>query len=192
MAVADEVAVTSGGTANSATGARLADDLAAAQALPLQLRRGALTMFSHVPADRFSEGKLVYVSDDLSFDTVDRRTQGVSSILINDINIELSGGGEAIAVWGLSPQSSWQQGNVAKPESQLGKVLFRHALTPGVSIRVTRPSEYWPVTYDPSSGWIYVGLDSGVPNRAIEFVSACVVGLREGQVCGLWLHPEFQ
>jgi hypothetical protein len=36
-----------------------------------------------VHADGFLEGRLIYVSSDLSFDTLDRQTPGASSILIN-------------------------------------------------------------------------------------------------------------
>jgi hypothetical protein len=111
---------------------------------------------------------------------------------LNDINIELSEDGEVVGIWGLSPQSSWQRGYVAKPESQSGRLRLLDTLTPGVSIRVTQPGDYWPVIYDLSSGWLHIGPGESEPDQAIEFLSGCVLGLRERQICGLWLHPEFQ
>jgi hypothetical protein len=147
-------------------------------------------MFSVDYSDRFSEGKLVYVSSDFSFDTLNCQTQFFSSVLINYIQIEFSMDNESIAVWGLSPQSSWRRCHVAKPESQPGRLRLLEALLPGVSIRI---ADYWPMIYDTSSGWLYVGQDEKEPiDQSIEFLSGCVAGLREDQICGLWLHPEFQ
>ena len=145
-----------------------------------------------VHADAFLKGKLIYVSNDLSFNTLDRQTQGVTSILINDINIDLSEDGEAVAIWGLSTKLSWQQGYVEKPESQPGRLRILDTLTPGVSIRVTQLGNYWPVIYDPSSGWLRIGPEESVSDQAIEFLSGCVLGLFKKEICSLWLHPEFQ
>lgn len=76
------------------------------------------------PNDGLSEGKLVYLPDDLSFDTIKRKTSGVSSVLVNDINIEFSEDNEAVAIWGLCPHSSWRKGSVPKPISQPGRLRF--------------------------------------------------------------------
>jgi hypothetical protein len=149
-------------------------------------------MLTFIPNDRLSEGKLVYRPNDLSFDTINRQTSGVASVLVNDINIEFSEDCEAVAIWGLCPHSSWRKGSVSKPVSRSGQLRFEGGLTPGVSIRVTRPGEYWPVTFDPSSGWLHIGQETLTDDQAIEFVEGCIVILREGKIIGLWLHPDYQ
>jgi hypothetical protein len=149
-------------------------------------------MFSPIDTNEFLKGKLIYMSSELAFDTLDRQTPGVSSVLVNYINIELSEDGEAVAIWGVSPQSSWQRGNVVKPKSHPGRLQFMNTFIPGVSIRATQPGDYWPVIYDLSTGWLRIGREGSAPDVAIEFLSGCVLGLRDAQICNLWLHPEFR
>lgn len=149
-------------------------------------------MLTFLPNDRLLEGKLIYLPNDLSLDTINRQTQGATSILVNDINIELSEEGEVVAVWGLCPHSSWRKGSVPKPNSQSGRLRLDEDIIPGVSIRVTSLGEYWPVTFDSSSGWLHVGQETLANDQAIEFVEGCIIILREGQIVGLWLHPDYQ
>jgi hypothetical protein len=149
-------------------------------------------MLTFIPNDRLSGGKLIYLSSDFSFDTINRQTSGVTSLLVNDINIEFSEDYEAVAIWGLCPRSSWRKGSVPKPVSQSGRLRFEGELTPGVSIRVTRSGENWPVTFDPSSEWLHIGQETLAYDQAIEFIEGCIVILREGEIIGLWLHPDYQ
>ena len=145
-----------------------------------------------IPTGQLSDGKLVYVPSDFSFDTINRRISSVTSLLVNYINVDFSVDRKAVAIWGLCPQSSWRQGCVTSPDSQSGELQLQEDLTPGVSIRITRLGEYWPVTYDLSSGWLCVRQEKIMPDQAVEFVAGCVVGLQKEKICGLWLYPEFQ
>ena len=149
-------------------------------------------MFTFTLANQLLEGKLVYISDDFSFDTINRQIPGATSVLVNDIQIEISIDRLAIAIWGMCPHTTWQQGRVPKPISKIGRLWFEGDLTPGVSIRVTRPGEYWPVTFDPSSGWLHIGQETLADDQAIEFVEGCIVILREGEIIGLWLCADYQ
>jgi hypothetical protein len=149
-------------------------------------------LFTFTLATQLLDGKLVYVPDDFSFDTVNRQVPGATSILVNDIQIEISIDHLAIGIWGMCPHTTWQQGSVPKPTSKIGRLWFEGELKPGISIRATRPGKYWPTTFDPSSGWLHVGHDTLADDQAIEFVEGCIVDLRGGKIIGLRLHPARQ
>ena len=156
--------------------------------LSIQIR--LVKMFRSTVANQLLEGKLVYSADDFSFDTINRRIPGATSVLVNDIQIELSIDHLAIAVWGMCPHTTWKKGHVFKPMSKLGSLWFEGDLTPGISIRVTQPSEYWPVIFDPHSGWLNIGHGLLADDHAIEFVKGCIVTLRGGEIANLFLQPE--
>ena len=81
-----------------------------------------------IPTGQLSDGKLVYVPSDISLDTINRRISGVASLLVNYINVDFSVDHKAVAIWGLCPQSSWQQGHVTNPESQSGELQLQEDL----------------------------------------------------------------
>ena len=149
-------------------------------------------MFRSTAANRLLDGKLVYIAEDYSFDTIYRSTPGATSILVNDIQIEISIDKLVVAIWGMCPHTTWKEGHVYKPTSMVGNLWFDEELTPGISIRVTQPNEYWPVIFDPHSGWINIGNGLIENDFAVEFVKGCVVSLREGKVASLFLHPQIQ
>jgi hypothetical protein len=144
-----------------------------------------------IATNKKTQGKLIYVSQDLSFDTKNRKDSIGASILINDINIEFSDKNEAVSVWGLCPQSSWKEANIKKPFKKVGKIKSFEKLTPGISIRQNPSDQYWPVLFDQRSGWLYLG--EKITNNLtenIEFIEGCVVGLQDGKIMCLWLKPE--
>jgi len=147
-------------------------------------------MFKFALTNQILEGKLIYISDDFSFDTINRQISGVTSVIVNDIQIDISIDHLVIAVWGICPHTVWQPGHVPKPVSQIGRLWLEKDITPGVSIRVTKLSEYWPITFDQFSGWLRVGQDALKGDQSIEFIEGCVAILREGQIVGLCLHPN--
>ena len=77
-----------------------------------------------------------------------------------------------------------------KPVSRVGKLWLEEKLIPGISIRVTPPGEYWPVTFDSASGWLAIEKEILVSYSAIESIEGCIVILRAGEIVGLRLHPD--
>lgn len=148
-------------------------------------------ILSMVSANRVKPGKVVYLVNDLSFDTLDRQESGIYSVLINDINIDFSENFEANAIWGFSPSTAWRQGHVETPQGCFGRLQMHVGQCPGVATRITASDQPWPVTFDKLSGWLYIGLEKTESDAKVEFLSGCVVGLSSSTVCGLWLHPEF-
>lgn len=149
-------------------------------------------MFRFTPSNKISEGELIYVPEDFSLDTINRNISGVASVLINDVQIEIGADHLMIAVWGICPHTTWRQGDVSVPMSQRGSLWFEGDLTPGISIRVTQPGAYWPVTFDSSSGWLHIGQEIIAHDQAIEFVEGCIALLREREMVGLYLRPDYQ
>ncbi len=160
--------------------------------LPLFIQVDLLKMFRHTIANHPLDGRLVYIPEEFSLDTINRKILGVTSVLVNDIQIEISIDRLAIAIWGACPHPKWKKGKLNKPISQIGKLWFDGDFTPGVSIRVTKSGEYWPVTFDPTSGWIHLGKERLADDQTIEFVEGCIVVLRDDEIVGLWLHPDYQ
>ncbi|MEX1827892.1 hypothetical protein [Luteibacter sp. CQ10] len=135
-------------------------------------------------------GKLIYRSDEFSLDTLDKPAGGTSSLLVNDIQIECSEEGEMMFVWGLCPHSSWREGTVHVPDRELGVLRLTEQLLPGTSKRITASTERWPVVFDPSNGWLRIGLDDDPDQFVVEFADGCVAALDGRGLTRLWLRPE--
>src|SRR6185312_3647868 len=80
-----------------------------------------------------------------------------TSILINDLNLEVDEAGRVIAVWGLCPHTRWTETRLIAPPTETG-VLFAisdRPLLPGVSVRLDT-AKYLPTYVDRSTGWVRV------------------------------------
>src|SRR5687768_2012252 len=95
-------------------------------------------------------GRLVYRRAEHSFDVEPRPTAGVSSLLVNDVQIEVDEDGCLMYAWGFCPQESWSIGVVDQPEAIIGRLQYVETIIPGVSKRLN-PHGRWPTTHDPRS-----------------------------------------
>jgi hypothetical protein len=141
------------------------------------------------PAGTISKNVLVYREDEHSFDIVPR-PDNFTSLLINDLNLELNEQGRVTSVWGLCPYTTWESAKLNPPAAKFGNVLYvtESPLAPGVSIRLSR--DRWPVFVDASSGWVHVdgGSQAG---SAIEILAGVVLEIDgPNGLYGIWLKPE--
>ena len=139
-----------------------------------------------------SEGTLIYRSAEYSFDTVDRQRDGFTSIVLNELQLEVDDSGRVTAVWGYCPHTSWQKESVPLPRVRRGSLTYVGDMVPGVSIRANRSKQQWRVRYDAMSGYISVST-GGVPKEieAVEFISGCYAAVDDqGTLVCLWLKPQ--
>jgi hypothetical protein len=139
-----------------------------------------------------SGGRLVYRNDEQSFDFQGMRPNGVASLLVNDLQLELNEAGLVLYVWGLCPRATWLPAQNEPPvfqrrtlSAQLGE-----GIVPGVSKRISGEAA-WPVHENTVSRWICVGDPGAVGHHdsGIEFAAGCVAVLRRDTLVSLWLHP---
>jgi hypothetical protein len=137
-------------------------------------------------------GRLIYRYSERSFDVEplpDKR--GIASLLVNDVQIEIDEDVRLIYVWGLYAHESWTPAKLSPPTAKLGSLRYiDRILVPGVSRRLNADNR-WPVSYDASSRCLCVGEASG-EDDAIAFAPGAIASLREGELIGLWLHPDIR
>jgi hypothetical protein len=134
-------------------------------------------------------GRLVYRSSDRSLDTELKPQGSFSSLLVNDVHIEVGEDGRLIYVWGYCPHESWTPARFDPPAAKLGLLQYvSGALVAGVSKRLNA-SNRWPVSYDPSSQWLCIG-DESIQGEMVAFAPGAIAALSEGHLAGLWLHPD--
>lgn len=135
------------------------------------------------------DGTLHYDPSSLAFATLPLR-ETFTSLLVNDVQLDVDDAGRITFVWGLCPHQSWVRRSLVPPTSMGGVLGVRGAsLVPGVSVRVNK-EERWPVAVDPDSGWVCLGDWSIKAARHVAFAPGAVASLVDGDLVALWLHPE--
>ena len=134
-------------------------------------------------------GKVLYYNvSDYAF-YVSPTQENFSSILVNDINLEVNPHGLVTSVWGFCPYMNWIASVLEPPQAEIGEIRFVGAspIKRGVSTRLGR--ERWPVFADKSSGWLHlVGTATGA--RAVAIMTGVIIELDERRnICGIWLKP---
>jgi hypothetical protein len=142
------------------------------------------------PSGRIPNNMLVYRPEDYSFDVEPLPEETFTSVVVNDISLEVSSFGIIVSVWGLCSHLKWQPAKLTPPKATLGEVIvvrddpFRR----GVSIGVN--DEYWPVFADTESGWVkIVGNCKGAVFVEVLRGAILEIGSSE-QLCAVWLKPE--
>lgn len=134
-------------------------------------------------------GRLVYRRSEHSFDVEPRPERGVTSLLVNDIQIEIDPDGRLIYVWGLCPKESWRPATLDTPIVKPGRLQYVGGeVVPGVSKRLNA-GQRWAVNHDPSSQWLCIG-DKSANGEKIAFAPGATAVLKEDELVALWLHPE--
>jgi hypothetical protein len=147
--------------------------------------------FHKSPAShRTANGVLVYRPDEYSFD-VEPTPAGFTSILVNDLSLEVDRSGRVVSVWGLCPHPGWQRAELSPPPADV-RDIFVVADTPlqgGISQRLN-PEQGWSMLADSESGWVCVtsGRTGGL---YAEILPGVVLDLDdEGKLCAVWLRPQ--
>ena len=115
-----------------------------------------------------------------------------TSILVNDLNLEVDDTGRVISIWGICPYTQWKRASVTPPVADLGEafVISETPLQRGVSTRMN-PQSRWVTFADPASGWICMKSEN-VPDSAIKILSGVILETSHGgHLCSIWLKPEY-
>jgi hypothetical protein len=136
--------------------------------------------------------KLIYRADEFSFDIEPTPIGGFTSILVNDLNLEVDDAGRVISLWGLCPYTQWKRSSLISPVADVGKAAYVTSQVPlkrGVSMRIN-PRQRWSIFADPGSGWVCVR-SGNTPDFATEIFSGIILETSEGgDLCSIWLRPE--
>lgn len=133
---------------------------------------------------------LIYREKEHSFDVETAPENSFSSILVNDLHLEIDEDNQVIYVWGLCPLSSCQV-TEKYPQNYLSGSLIlttNEKLIPGVSYRIN--ANRWLVHMNKTNGWICIGDPCFEKRILIEFASNCIAVLEERELKAIWLRPR--
>jgi hypothetical protein len=135
---------------------------------------------------------LVYRPNEFSFDVIPAPHSGFTSVLLDDLNLEVDEAGKVVSVWGLCPHTRWKEANLAPPEAAYGElfIMADKPLKRAVSLRLTTGKTYHPTFVDRSRGWVKI---QGAPNpeSAVMIIPGVIFEIsQQGEFCTLWLHPQ--
>jgi len=134
-------------------------------------------------------GNLVYRQTDHAFDVEPHPSGGVTSLLVNELQIEVDEDGILLFVWGYCPLEGWIGATLSVPSARASRARWcGQALVPGVSRRLNRDAR-WPARSDPDSGWLCVG-DPEATGESIAFGPGAICVLQHGTLQALWLRPD--
>lgn len=161
---------------------------------PFQFR-DAISMEFEVIYDRpILRGAVIYDTQYHSFDFVPaepRDESSVSSVLLDDLELEISDLHRVLWASGYCPYAYWKRARLVPPMSRSGRLVaaIDPPVVPGASVRIARPG-IWPVIFDPNSRWVCIGsAEPAVQDEAVEFAADSIAVVRNGTLSALWLHP---
>lgn len=94
---------------------------------------------------------------------------------------------------GYHPCTQWHAGSVSPGEYREGtvRVIDRQQLISGVAWSVA-PVGVWRTVYDRISGWLRISSEATDDDERVLIASGTVLGLADGTLNSVWLHPEFE
>lgn len=137
-------------------------------------------------------GRLLYHIQDFAFDC-EPRCNGFTSVVLNQVSLEIDERNRLISVWGYCPYPRWHLAKLEPPRSRAAAMIVasdRPQLA-GVSVKVNADMDY-PVSYDPATGWVVIS--SGVAPATSSSLSPEIVIQTDvnSELVALWLHPRFE
>jgi hypothetical protein len=145
-------------------------------------------------------GVLRYIGSEhsFSFEPTDRsqlieRAGGpdVTSVAVGTLQLEFGVASKrALFVWGYHPRYAWTLESLSPPNAVPGTIVLSsdYELTPAASIRLA-PVGAWRTSHDDSNGWVRVAEDGSTDDSAVEIANGVVIGVRDGGIHSVWLHP---
>ena len=134
---------------------------------------------------------LVYRPEDYSFDIEPLDGSGDTSIMVNELQLEIDYEGKIMYVWGFCPLIKYEETN-AVPQGytihSLVAVLDK-PLIPGISYRLNEQSR-WPIYINKKKGWVCLGNPITKDKQLIEFAPDCVATLENQEIIAVWLRPK--
>ncbi|MEK7528602.1 MAG: hypothetical protein AAB592_02465 [Patescibacteria group bacterium] len=142
------------------------------------------------------QGKVIFRSEEYSFDFEPRASGGGQSIAINDLQLEFDlETFQILYIYGLCTYCLyWKQSILYPPPASHGKFfaefMTNKEILPGMSYGYTEPAE-WPVYVDFDSGWVCIGQPEVAQKiQAVEFATNSIAVLDNGKLIAIWLRPE--
>jgi hypothetical protein len=134
---------------------------------------------------------LYYRYEDHSFDIEPFEGGGTTSIMVNDLQLEIDDNGKIIYVWGYCPLVKYKQTNEFPENHKLSALvaLLDKPPVPGVSYRLNE-SERWPIYINKQNQWICVGDPKMENKKLIEFAPNCIATMDGQELIAIWLHPN--
>ena len=142
-------------------------------------------------SQKYQNFSLVYRNEDYSFDIEPYDGSGFTSIMINDLQLEINDEGKVIYVWGLCPLLEYKETEVAPQKYSTYSLVAQldKPPTPGVSYRLNEDSR-WPIHINKKRGWICIGNPKIKNNRLIEFAPDCIATMDGQELIAIWLRPK--
>lgn len=134
---------------------------------------------------------LVYRNKDYSFDREPHDGSGFTSIMINDLQLEIDDEGKIIYVWGLCPLIEYKETEEAPLGYQAHSLvaLLAPPPIPGISYRLNEDNR-WPIYINKKKGWVCLGNPKTKGKQLIEFVPNCIATMDGREIIAVWLHPK--
>lgn len=148
-------------------------------------------IFNWFPTDDIFIGKLLYIQQDYAFSFSPKSGSGITSLVIDTLQLTIDKKGRVLNVWGYCPYQSWQLSEISPPNYIRGSLSVElEEITPGVSEQIAELGE-WKILVNSSTGWVCIGEEESSPSsQAIEFASNSVAVLEKNCLKAVWLHPE--
>ena len=134
---------------------------------------------------------LVYRKDDYAFDIEPHLGSGFTSIMINDLQLEIDDEGRVGYVWGFCPLTIHEETNEIPLQYQTQNLIaiLDKAPIPGVSQRLNE-NDRWPIYINKKKGWICIGNPETKDKQMIEFAPDCIAAMVGQKLTAIWLHPK--
>ncbi len=134
---------------------------------------------------------LVYRSEDFSFDREPYEGTGFTSIMINDLQLEIDDEGKIIYVWGLCPLIDNQVTDKAPEKYKVNSLVasMENPPVPGISYKLNKDHR-WPIYINKKKGWVCLGNPITKDRLLVEFAPKCIATLENEEIIAIWLKPE--
>ncbi len=134
---------------------------------------------------------LVYRPEDYSFDVEPLDGTGDTSIMINDLQLEIDYEGKIMYVWGLCPLIKYEEIDEFPLKYKAGSLVALLDKPPvlGISYRLNE-KERWPIYINKKKGWVCIGNPKINGKEMIEFIPNCIATLEDQEIIAIWLKPR--
>ncbi|MDR3624159.1 MAG: hypothetical protein P4L16_03345 [Chlamydiales bacterium] len=134
---------------------------------------------------------LIYRPEDYSFDVEPLNGTGDTSIMINDLQLEIDHEGKIMYVWGLCPLIKYEKTDEFPFKYKTGSLVALLDKPPvlGISYRLNE-DQRWPIYINRKKGWVCLGNPKTKDKQLIEFAPNCVATMDGQELIAVWLHPE--
>jgi hypothetical protein len=136
------------------------------------------------------DGELAYIPEHYSIKYETQNDEGISSLLLNDLQLEIDTEGQVLWVYGLCPHTTWHNTLLEPPLFEPGSLFVEtgDTIVPGISIRINK-SKRWEVYADKNKGWLRIGeSENNKTTIAVEFAKNCIAVIYENSLDAIWLH----